>query len=72
MSKESLEAAAPDLLAALEEILESPTWVDQATVPKMATWDINLAPDYQVVMNASIAHTKIKKAILAVNKAKGL
>jgi hypothetical protein len=66
-----LFSAASDLLSALEEILECPTSLDKATVPKEALLDINLASDYQVVLNASVAHTKIKNAVLAVRKARG-
>lgn len=57
--KEEHQALIAPLIEALEELLGCPISVDEATVPKVG---VHEAPPYQVVVNASIAWTRLQKA----------
>jgi hypothetical protein len=62
-----LQALNAELVEALTEICECPQWVDDATVPKAG---IDSAPQ-QVVVNMSVALTRIRKARAVIAKATG-
>jgi hypothetical protein len=63
-----LIAAAPDLLEVLQELINCPYDIDQATVPKDG---IDTAPN-QVVGTMSVALMRLRKARAAIAKATGV
>ena len=55
----NLKAEVRRLREALEDLLDMTLVIDEATIPKVG---IEAAPENQVVYNASISHSRIKRA----------
>lgn len=66
-----LIAAAPDLLAALEDLLGCPYCLDEATVSKEGLEETMKARPYQVVVNMSVSLQRLRNAQSAIYKAIG-
>ena len=62
---DKLRAKNTKLRKALEDLLDMTLVVDEATVPKAG---IEAAPENQVVYNASISHSRIKRAKQALKE----
>lgn len=66
-----LVTSAPDLLDALEDLLECPYHIDEATVSKAGLEATMNANPHQVVGNMSVALLRVRKARAAIAKARG-
>ena len=66
-----LIAAAPDLLEALQDLIDCPFFIDEATVSRSGLEETMKQHPFQVVGNMSVSLQRMRNARAAISKATG-